>query len=121
MSEHTPAAGEPSQDERVMSALAHGAAIIYFMGLIAPIVIWATQREKSAYVRFQALQAVAYQLAMLLGMFLAMGCYMCSIFGLFFTFPMMGSGEPPPGAEGIALLGMGVPSWSSALTCCFMC
>jgi len=75
-----PALKMPVQDERIMAALAHVSALLPFMGVIAPIVIWATQKDKSAYVRFQALQAVAYQLTMILAWVVGMGCYMCSFF-----------------------------------------
>jgi uncharacterized Tic20 family protein len=63
-----------------MAALAHIAAIVPFMGVIAPIIIWATQKDKSEYVAFQSLQAVAYQLVMILAWFVGMGCYMLSSF-----------------------------------------
>ena len=54
----------PSQDERIMAGLAHISAILPMMGMVAPIVIWVTQKDKSKFVSFQALQAVSYQLAM---------------------------------------------------------
>lgn len=73
----------PTQDERVMSALAHVSALIPMMGVIAPIVIWATQKDKSKYVAFQSLQALAYQLSMIVASFVGWGCYMLSFFGTF--------------------------------------
>lgn len=48
------AAPRPSSDERVMAALAH------FFGLIAALIVWALQKDKSRFVRFQALQALAF-------------------------------------------------------------
>jgi uncharacterized Tic20 family protein len=57
------------------------------MGLVAPIVIWVTQKDKSDYVNFQALQALAYQISMILFWFLGTGCYMCSFLGTFFLIP----------------------------------
>lgn len=74
----------PSQNDKIMAALAHVSALLPLMGVIAPIVIWATQKDKSEYVAFQALQAVAYQLSMLLAWFVGMGCYMLSFFTMFF-------------------------------------
>jgi len=56
----------PSQNDKIMAALAHISALLPLMGIIAPIVIWVTQKDKSEYVAFQALQAVAYQLLMIL-------------------------------------------------------
>ncbi len=90
----------PTQDERIMAALSHISVLLPFWGIIAPIIIWATQREKSAYVRFQALQALAYQLVMILGGFISFGCYMLSIFGMMFTIPFasdtFGPSTSPP-------------------------
>ena len=75
--------GRPTQDERILAALADASVIIPFWGLIGAIVIWATQREKSRLVGFQALQGAAYQLTLFLCAFLCLGCYMCSMFGTF--------------------------------------
>jgi dolichyl-phosphate-mannose--protein O-mannosyl transferase len=46
-----------------MAALAHGGILLFGMGLVAAIVLWVTQKEKSRYVAFQTLQAAAYHLA----------------------------------------------------------
>ena len=81
----------PTQSDKIMVALAHVSALLPFMGVIAPIVIWATQKDKSEFVAFQALQAVAYQLLMILAWFVGMGCYMLSFFSMFLTFPLTGS------------------------------
>jgi uncharacterized Tic20 family protein len=78
---------QPTQDERVMSALAHISVLLPLMGVIAPIVIWVTQKDKSQYVAFQSLQALAYQLTMIVAWFIGMGCYMLSFFGTFLTIP----------------------------------
>ena len=83
----------PNQDERVMAALSHIAVLLPMMGVIAPIVIWVTQKEKSKYVAFQSLQALAYQLTMILAWFVGMGCYMFSFFGTFFTIPFSDSSQ----------------------------
>ncbi len=72
-----------TQDERVMAALAHVSAILPMMGVIAPIVVWLTQREKSRFVAFQALQAIVFQLLMILIYFIGFGCYMGTFFSLF--------------------------------------
>ena len=71
---------EPTQNDRIMAALAHVTAVIPVTGIIAPILIWVTQREKSDYVAFQALQAVAYQLSMIVAWFAGMALYMASFF-----------------------------------------
>lgn len=87
----------PTQDEKVMAGLAHISAIMPMLGVIAPIVIWVTQKEKSKFVAFQALQAVAYQLSMILLWFVGMGCYMLSFFGTFFSaVPLASSSSASP-------------------------
>ena len=68
------------QNDRIMAALAHISVIIPTVGVIAPIVIWATQKDRSRFVAFQALQATVYQLLMILFWFVGMGCYVAAIF-----------------------------------------
>lgn len=80
---------KPTQDERLMAALSHVTTLMPFMGVIAPIIIWITQKDKSQYVAFQALQALIYQLGLIVAWFIGMGCYMCSFFGMFLTIPFM--------------------------------
>ncbi len=53
--------------ERSLAALAHGSVILGFLtngigGVIVAVLIWLTQREKSTYAAFQAMQAAAYQI-----------------------------------------------------------
>ncbi len=51
-----------NSEERVWAALAHGSALLFFFGPILPVVVWFTQRKKSAYAAFHALQAMVYQI-----------------------------------------------------------
>lgn len=99
----------PNQDERVMAALAHVAAILPLMGVIAPIIIWVTQREKSRYVAFQALQAVAYQLSMIVAWMIGMGCYFCSFFAMFLSIPLASSSGTTPPVNTLFSLGFIIP------------
>ena len=55
-----------NRDERTLAGLAHGSIVLGLFtngvgGILAALVIWLTQREKSAYVGAQALQALGYQ------------------------------------------------------------
>jgi uncharacterized Tic20 family protein len=84
----------PTQDERVMASLSHVSALLPMMGVIAPIVIWVTQREKSEYVAFQALQALVYQLVMIAAWIIGMGCYICSFLITFVAIPFSSSSGP---------------------------
>jgi uncharacterized Tic20 family protein len=56
----------PTSDERLLAALSHASIMLFGWGLVAPVIIWATNRAKSKYVRFQALQALGYQVFMTL-------------------------------------------------------
>jgi len=88
-----------SQDERVVAALAHISVLLPLIGVIAPIVIWVTQKERSRYVAFQAMQAIAFQLLIILIWFGGMACYMGSFFltfiGVFAANNSAGPGGPP--------------------------
>jgi uncharacterized membrane protein len=59
-------AQELSTENRLLAALAHGSIVAQGLGLIAGILIYINQREKSPYVAFQALQAAIYQLISLI-------------------------------------------------------
>lgn len=99
----------PTQDERIMAALSHVSALLPMVGVIAPIVIWVTQKEKSQYVAFQALQALAYQLGMIAAWIIGMGCYMCSFIGTFATIPFMPSSGSSQSDNPLFLLPVLIP------------
>lgn len=48
---------ETTSDERLMSAVAH------FFGLLPALIIWALQKDKSEFIRFQSVQALAFDFA----------------------------------------------------------
>lgn len=57
----------PTSDERILAALAHASILLSVVtsglgGIVAALVIWLVQRDRSRYVAFQALQATIYQL-----------------------------------------------------------
>ncbi|HVN15592.1 MAG TPA: DUF4870 domain-containing protein [Anaerolineales bacterium] len=56
-----PAETKSNSDERVLGALAHGSAIVFFFGMAIAAAIWSIYRRKSKYIAFQALQALGYQ------------------------------------------------------------
>jgi len=94
----------PTPDERVMAALSHISALLPLMGVIAPIVIWITQKDKSRYVAFQSLQALVFQFVMIIGWFLGMGCYTCSFFGMFFPLMLSESSSNLGANEGLLII-----------------
>jgi uncharacterized membrane protein len=57
----------PTSDEGLMAALSH------FLGFLVALFIWATQKEKSQYVRFQSIQAMAFDLVVSAITFLVVG------------------------------------------------
>jgi uncharacterized Tic20 family protein len=64
-----------TQEERLLAALAHVAIVAGAIAPIAGIVIYLTQKEKSAYAAGQALQAAVYQLLGLLVIIVAWSCW----------------------------------------------
>jgi len=71
-----------TQDDKIMAALGHATIIWPMMGILAPLVIWATQREKSRFVAFQALQAAVYHMTLILAGFACGVCYFCGYLGM---------------------------------------
>ena len=53
---------EISKEEKLMALLSHLSIFIPNIGILAPIIIWVTNKEKSNFVRFNALQAIFFQL-----------------------------------------------------------
>jgi uncharacterized Tic20 family protein len=66
----------PTSDEGLMAAISH------FFGLLVALIVWATQKDKSRFVRFQAIQAMAFDLIVSVAVFLIVGCMMVAIFGV---------------------------------------
>lgn len=97
-----------TQNDKIMAALAHVSALLPMMGVIAPIIIWATQKDKSEFVAFQALQAIVYQLLMILAWFVGMGCYMFSFFSTFLTIPLAAGSESDPNSP-LFMIGFAIP------------
>ena len=87
-----------NQNERTMAALAHASIIVFGMGIIASVVLWATEKERSRYVAFQALQATVYHIV---GFGIFMAGMLCWLILYFISFiPLMvaateGSNDPP--------------------------
>jgi uncharacterized Tic20 family protein len=65
----------PSSDERLMGALSH------LFGPLVALVVWSTHKDKSRFVKFQALQALAFDLILVV----VMGIVFFCIFGIMFV------------------------------------
>jgi uncharacterized Tic20 family protein len=64
------------QDERLMAGFSH------LFGWLVALIIWAIQRERSEFVRFQTLQAIAFDVVMIAVISVLMFCSMCTMFVL---------------------------------------
>jgi uncharacterized Tic20 family protein len=78
-----------TQNERGLAGLAHGSILLGIFtggigGVVAAVIIWLTQREKSAYAAYQSLQAAVYQGVIFL---VTMTCWCC--WGLLWTASIM--------------------------------
>lgn len=62
MIEQTTSIPETTSDERLFGLLSH--LSIFIGGIVLPIIIWATQKEKSKFVKFHSLQAIFFQLSL---------------------------------------------------------
>lgn len=89
---------EPLNTEnRLLAALAHGSVVMQGLGLLVGVLVYITQREKSRYAAFQALQAAVYQLINLI----ILGV-LWVVWGAFYTvgimsmFNMPRNANPPP-------------------------
>ncbi len=94
------------QEERVLAGLAHGSILLGLFtngigGIGTALVIWLTQKEKSAYVAAQALQALAYQVATFIVVGLVWCCWgmlwMVLTLGPLVTNPTAYDQAPPAG------------------------
>lgn len=86
-----------TSDEKLMSAVAH------FFGPLVAIIVWITQKEKSRFVKFQALQALAFDMML----FLVTGVSSLCIFGAMFlgiSASMLGAFNTSSAPEDIVLL-----------------
>ena len=98
--------GSKMKEDQLVAAISHAGVLIPTFGLIIPIIVWITQKERSAYLKKQALQAALWQGLALLVQFLTMGCYFLSIFLLIpFSILAEGSGNNiEPAAGGLLTL-----------------
>lgn len=95
-----------THDEQVMAALAHGSILLGIFtngigGIGATLVIWLTQREKSAYAAFHALQALIYQVVVMVVAMIFWCCWggmwILTIMPPLIANPEAYNNAPPPG------------------------
>ena len=111
-----------SQDDRLLAGLAHGSIVLApftsgLGGIIAALVIWLIQREKSAYVAYQALQSLVYQAVTFLVTMIAWCCWgalwMAMIFAPLLANPQAYETAPPAGMwAGLVLMVVPLGVWA---------
>ncbi len=98
-------------ENRLLAAITHAAIITQGLGLLAGVIVYVTQREKSRWTAFQALQAAVYQLIALLvtiGLWIIWGVvYALSLIPMM-TQPRLYQNAPPP-VFFVSLGGMVIP------------
>jgi uncharacterized Tic20 family protein len=91
---NTPFVSSHSSDERTWAAFAHASALLILAGgvggIIAALVIWLTQKQKSAWAAFHALQSLVFQAATLIITVLVVGVVWA--LGFAFSFATVGFG-----------------------------
>lgn len=86
-------------ENRLLAALAHAAIITQGLGLLAGVIVYVTQRDKSRWAAFQAVQAAVYQLITLLvaiGLWIVWGVFYALSFIPMIQEPARYNNAPPP-------------------------
>ncbi|MBK9330937.1 MAG: DUF4870 domain-containing protein [Ignavibacteria bacterium] len=85
-----------TSEERTLSLLCHLSMLLG--GILLPIIIWATQKSKSQFVRFHSLQAIFFQITLgviiMFGVMIFLILMLVSGFGLG-EFNNQGNSDPP--------------------------
>ena len=101
-----------STENRLLAALAHGSVVAQGIGILVGVLVYITQRDKSRYAAFQALQAAVFQLANLI---ITIGVWL--VWGVFYGLSMIpliqhAEANPdaaPPAIFWIAMISMVIP------------
>jgi uncharacterized Tic20 family protein len=104
-------ASDTTRDEYLMAAIAHASVVVFGPGILVGVLLWVTQKEKSAYAAGQGLQAALYQL---IGMIVVAAAWM--VWGIFYAItwiPLIQNAEQfedaPPPIFWIGLASMVIP------------
>lgn len=101
-----------SVENRLLAALAHGSVVALGIGLLVGVLVYITQRDKSRYAAFQALQAAVYQL---INLIIVMGLWLVwTVFYGLSMIPLIQQAEEnpdaaPPAIFWISLASMVIP------------
>ena len=96
---------EATREDRLVAALCHASAVYLFTGMLVPLIIWQSQKERSPFLRRQALQALIYQGIGTVAYGLAMFLLMLAYFFVMIPLIMADSGHfNPEGFQTIILI-----------------
>jgi uncharacterized Tic20 family protein len=56
----------PNSENRLLAALSHASVVMQGLGILVGVLVYVTQRDKSRFAAYQALQAAVYQMANLI-------------------------------------------------------
>lgn len=91
-----------------VSGVCHATAILQFWGIITPIIVWFSQKERSIKLRFQALQAAIYQLTAIVVYMVGMVGYMAFFFIMIAVIAISGTAASPTPTNGDFPPAMGI-------------
>jgi len=103
-------------EDNWVSGICHSTAILQLWGIITPLIVWFSQKERSVKLRFQALQAIIYQLSAFVAYMVGMAAYMAFFFIMFAGVAVFGTTAPststhtdlPPAVGIIFLIFLGI-------------
>ncbi len=81
----------PTREERWTAALCHTAGLTVFFGLAVPLIVYLTQKERSPFLKAQALQALIFQVIALLVYWLVNAGLILLYFGAFIPMVIVSS------------------------------
>jgi uncharacterized Tic20 family protein len=83
-------------EEQVVCAILHAISPYGFIALIATVVVWNTKRNRCRFIAFQSLQALMFQLCILLAWIAVFGVFMAGFLYAMFSgmIARTGAGEP---------------------------
>jgi uncharacterized Tic20 family protein len=81
-------------EDNWVSGICHSTAILQLWGIITPLIVWFSQKERSIRLRFQALQAAIYQASALVIYMVGMAAYMAFFLIMFVGMAIFGLADP---------------------------
>lgn len=93
---------QATREDRLVAALCHASAVYLFTGMLVPLIIWQSQKDRSPFLRRQALQALIFQGVGAAAYGLAMFFFMLAYFFVMIPLILADSGHLNP--EGLQTL-----------------